>query len=183
MLSGNIPNNSFDMNYFIQKAKVKSVDVKYRELVNNKLVDITLTVVFDVFKKDNTTFEKTVKIFGNYDRDETNMTVKGWGSAFKIKMFFNACNLTNWHTDDMGVLPKSLLDSAIGKEVYMLSYRTDEFNNDKRVYYTYKIFGRTSSEVEERFLKDIQSDYPPYNYSPNNEDTSFNYEYQNEDVI
>lgn len=176
-LSGENNGGAFDANYFVQKATVKKCTIQYRQANKfdaDKVSDVVLDIVLDVAKKDGSTFEKTVTISGNYKRNGDN-TVAGWSTAFKIKAFFNTMGLNSWSTDDLGVFPENLTSGVIGKSLWLLSYRSTVNGDGKRQYRTYKLFGRTAEEVETRFLKEVDGDYPPYQYEPADDGSSFPY--------
>lgn len=172
-LDGKNTGGSFDNNYFMQEGYIKSCSLAYRQANKfdaDKVNDITLEVVFTIEKKDGTMYDKTVNIAGNYKRNELDGTVEGWSTAFKIKAFFNTLGMDSWSTDDMGVIPESLCNAVIGKSCWLLSYRSGLGDDEKRIYRTYKLFGKTAEEVEKRFLREVEGKYPPYEYQPKAEE-------------
>lgn len=165
-------NGSGGANYYINEGVVKSVDVNYNvpnKSDDSKIKDVELTVTLVMTKNDGEKFDKTVYISGNYKKNEITNQVEDWGSAFKVRSFFNAVGLTKWATDDFGILPSSICEQAVGKTVFIVKYKSSN-DQGEPLYRTYNMVGKSSSAVEKMFLRDASGDYPPYKYEPTAEE-------------
>lgn len=161
-------NGTGGANYYINEGTVKSVQVNYNvpnKSDDTKIKDVELTIVLEMTKNNGEKFDKTIYISGNYKRNETTNQVEDWGSAFKVRSFFNAVGLTKWSTDDFGILPSSICEQAIGKNVFIIKYKSSD-DTGELLYRTYNMVGKSSSNIEKMFLKDASGEYPPYKYEP-----------------
>lgn len=154
-------------NYYINSGIVKSVDIKYNVPVksaSDKITDVEMVVVLDMVKENGEHFDKSIYISGNYKRNEITNQVDDWGSAFKIRQFFNVAGLNKWTTDDFGILPEGIAKQAEGATIYTISYLSSDDEGTK--YRTYKMVAKSAEQIEKMFLKDVAGDYPPYKYEP-----------------
>ena len=162
-------------NYYINSGVVKSVKVDYNIVNNNnpdKVTDVQLEVVLDSIKDSGEHFDKTIWVAGNYKKQDISNQIMDWGSAFKIRQFFNVCGLTKWSTDDFGILPDYLAKDAVGQTVFTISYRSSDDAGEPK-YRTYKMVAKNAEQIEKMFLKDVAGEYAPWKYEPNVEDDSF----------
>lgn len=160
-------------NYYINSGVVKSVEVEYNKANQNdpdKITDVELKVVLDMIKDSGEHFDKSIFVSGNYKKDEITNQIIDWGSAFKIRQFFNVCGLTKWSTDDFGILPDYLAKDAVGHTIYTISYRSSDDSGEPK-YRTYKMVAKNAEQIEKMFTKDVNGDYPPWKYEPNAEQT------------
>lgn len=161
-------NGNGGANYYINEGTVKSVSVAYNvpnKSDDTKIKDVELTIILEMTKANSEKFDKTVYISGNFKRNEITNQVEDWGSAFKVRSFFNAVGLTKWSTDDFGILPSSICEQAVGKTVYIVKYKSLD-DAGETMYRTYNMVGKSSAAIEKMFLKDAAGNYPPYKYDP-----------------
>jgi len=154
--------------YFIKEATIIGIDVEYNKETNDgktKDIDLVATVVMD--KKDGGTFESKLYLSGNYKKDMRGELTGSWGSAFPIRHLINMCGIEDFDTDDNGVIPDSVWQTIIEKKpkVLVLSYASKQ--GEKGIdYRKYKIVHTDRKKLEEQFLKDVNGQYPPYEYNP-----------------
>ena len=68
-------------------------------------------------------------VMGNYRRN-TQGKIEDWGGAFKVRTFLEACGCSGQFTDDEGVLDMKIVNSCINKNVFKVSYKSTDINND-----------------------------------------------------
>lgn len=161
-------NGTGGANYYINEGTVKSVAVNYNvpnKSDDTKIKDVELTIILEMTKANGEKFDKTIYISGNYKKNEITSQVEDWGSAFKVRSFFNAVGLTKWSTDDFGILPSSIAEQAIGKRLFIIKYKSLD-DQGELLYRTYNMVGKSAESIEKMFLKDAAGDYPPYKYDP-----------------
>lgn len=137
---------------FVSTGKVKSVELKYDHKLKfqKRLNDVVLIVTFN----DGQDWDKTLNIFGNFNKDKGN-----WGSALKLKMFFEAVGIKDPEYKDDYSIPDNYLDRAIGQEFLVLSYPSVNLKDDGKPYWN--IFPETMSpkrgrdRLKERFSKQV----------------------------
>tara|TARA_R100000655_G_scaffold1888_2_gene7058 strand:+ start:6220 stop:6795 length:576 start_codon:yes stop_codon:yes gene_type:complete len=107
---------------------VKSTNIKYehKESWQKYPSDIYLEVLYN----DGQDFDKTLKIYGNFNRKD-----ESWGSAFKIERFFNVCGINTEHVNDDWTIPDSWLDKSIGKEFSVISYPSTNLKDNGKPYW------------------------------------------------
>tara|TARA_R100000664_G_C2746739_1_gene134370 strand:- start:931 stop:1476 length:546 start_codon:yes stop_codon:yes gene_type:complete len=137
---------------FVTTGTVKSVTVKYDDKLKyqKKNNDILLTVEYN----DGQEWDKTLNIFGNFNREKNN-----WGSALKVKMFLEAIGIKEPVYDNAYTISDTYLDKAIGKEFLVLSYPSVNLKDNGKPYWN--IFPETMAvergrdRLKERFMKQV----------------------------
>ena len=159
--------NSFNGDYFITQGTITECTIEYNVASVNdesKVSDVVLKVTMECEKKEGGTYNKYLTIAGNFKRDMRNL-VLDWGSAFKIRDFFTILGIKDWETDDMGNFPDWIIKAAIGKSPFALSYRSEK-QDGTASYRTYNNIHTNAQKLEELFIKQVASKYPPYKYKP-----------------
>ena len=137
---------------YVTTGTVKSVKLNYDHKLsyqkhNN---DVFLEVTFN----DGQDWDKTMNIFGNFNKKNNT-----WGSALKLKMFFEAVGIKEPEYKDDWSIPDSYLDRAIGKEFLVLSYPSKNLKDNGQPYWN--IFPETMAvargrdRLKERFEKQV----------------------------
>ena len=85
---------------------------------------------FDMFLiveyNDGQSWDKTMEIYGNVKKNLPITDQKSWGSAFKIRTFFESCTgKKNLMMSDGYSLPDDLFDEVIGKQFMVAFAGTD----------------------------------------------------------
>jgi len=165
------------------KVTVTDLKVHYNESApwnENQIFDIALEVKVDIGKD----FQPFFTIRGNYQKNETTGEITGWGSAFKIRRFFNSVGIIDFVTDNQGRLPAELLQAAIGKQFVKLDYVKSNVDG-KLKYSTWEVTGTDTIRLEGEFRKAYDDTGYPKNFFPeciNDPSTVEKFEYGNNAV-
>jgi len=131
--------------------------------------DMFLTVTYN----DGQSWDKTLEIFGNVKKNLPVTDQKSWGSAFKLRTFFESCTgKKNMIMSDGYSLPDSIFDEVIGKQFMVAAYKTNKMKKSGKPFWnTYSIVAppnalpgtlknKVLSDVEKGWIKNYQSDDP-----------------------
>lgn len=158
---------------------VKSVSIEYdaeREWGKwNPCFDMFLTVTYN----DGQSWDKKLEIFGMLKRDLPITDQKAWGSAFKVRAFFESCTgKKNLMMQDDYTVPESWFDEVVGKQFMVCSYKTTKIrNNGKPFWNTYSIVAPPSAlqgTLKNKVLKEVEQGYIK-NYDSDDASTDFDY--------
>jgi hypothetical protein len=137
--------------------------------------DIYLVVTLDIGKE----WTPEMSFFGDFKRDRKNPNeIVGWGSAFKIRNLFTACEIHR-ELNDNGTIPKDMVNDLIGKKILRLQYVSGARENGRLKYsdWTEQVLpaNEDPKKLADLFFKSVQRGFPR-NYAPDvlNEDDSFN---------
>ena len=106
-------------------ATVKSIKVEYDVTKQwgswNPTFDIFMTVTYN----DGQDWDKELEIKGNLKRELGANDPKSWGSAFKVKNFFQVLfNEKELFMNDDWSIPEKWLDVSVGRQFKVCSYKT-----------------------------------------------------------
>ena len=105
---------------FVNKVPIKSVQLKtnVQEQWMRMPDDVRLYISYD----SGHNFDKNIEIGGRFNREKGH-----WGSALKLKMFFDACGIkTSKDIKDLDwKIPEEWVQNCIGKDILVLSYVTN----------------------------------------------------------
>lgn len=149
--------------YFIQSAIIRGVQPTYDNEIFGIVWDVDLSILLDVQKKNGEVFPYTLNIRVNYRKDEEG-NILSWGSAFKISRLFEVLQL-NGRLDEQGRIPEGCLEQLIGKEIYVLSYRTGVKEDGSPKFQMWDIIDVTKESLAKEFLSSLDKGYPK-NFSP-----------------
>ena len=113
-------------NIFVDNVKVVTADINYETKQDWQTYsdDISINMTLDIGRD----FQPSFYIGGNFKKDETSGQVVGWGTAFKIKLFFDAIGmpirLSKGKLLQDQRLPDDAASQLIGKEFARLTYKS-----------------------------------------------------------
>ena len=98
---------------------------------------------------------------GNFRRN-TQGKIEDWGGAFKVRTFIESCGNTGTFTDDEGNLDMKVVNNCIGKNVYKISYRSNDLDSSgsNKVKTWSGRFFRTSTEAKKAWIKSTGTGWP-----------------------
>ena len=111
-------------NIFVDNVKVVTADINYETKQDWQTYsdDMSINMTLDIGRD----FQPNFYIGGNFKKDETSGQVIGWGTAFKIKLFFDAIGmpirLSKGKLLQDQRLPDDAASQLIGKEFARLTY-------------------------------------------------------------
>tara|TARA_R100000808_G_scaffold81_2_gene575 strand:+ start:760 stop:1341 length:582 start_codon:yes stop_codon:yes gene_type:complete len=158
---------------------VKSVNIDYDVEKNwgnwNPVWNIFLTVKYN----DGQSWDKELEVYGNVKKNLPITDQKSWGSAFKVRTFFESCTgKRSIAMKDDYTVPESLFDEVIGKQFMVASYKTNKVKrNGKPFWNTYSIVAPPNAlpgTLQNKILKDVEGDYIK-NYQSDDPSTDFDY--------
>ena len=138
---------------------------------------------FDMFLiveyNDGQSWDKTMEIYGNVKKNLPITDQKSWGSAFKIRTFFESCTgKKNLMMSDGYSLPDDLFDEVIGKQFMVAAYRTDKIKESGKPFWnTYSIVAPANAipgTLKEKVLKDVEGGWIK-NYQSEDPATDFDF--------
>ena len=159
-------------------ATVKSAKIEYDVEKQwgswNPTFDMFLTVTYN----DGQDWDNEIEIYGNVKRDIGTEDPKSWGSAFKIKVFFESVfNEKDIFMNDDYTIPDKWLDKTIGRKFKVCKYKTTKVKqNGKHFWDTYKVVASASApegKLKEKVLKDVANGWIK-NYFSEDIDSDFN---------
>ena len=151
-------------------ATVKSAKIEYDVEKQwgswNPTFDMFLTVTYN----DGQDWDNEIEIYGNVKRDIGTEDPKSWGSAFKIKAFFESVfNEKDLLMNDDYTIPDKWLDITIGRNFKVCRYKTTKMKkNGKHFWDTYKIVAPATApdeKLKEKVLKDVKDGWIKNYYS------------------
>ena len=113
-------------NIFVDNVKVVTADINYETKQDWQTYsdDMSINMTLDIGRD----FQPSFYIGGNFKKDETSGQVIGWGTAFKIKLFFDAIGmpirLSKGKLLQDQRLPDDAASQLIGKEFARLTYKS-----------------------------------------------------------
>ena len=113
-------------NIFVDNVKVVTADINYETKQDWQTYsdDMSINMTLDIGRD----FQPNFYIGGNFKKDETSGQVIGWGTAFKIKLFFDAIGmpirLSKGKLLQDQRLPDDAASQLIGKEFARLTYKS-----------------------------------------------------------
>tara|TARA_R100001463_G_scaffold39154_3_gene84054 strand:+ start:99 stop:629 length:531 start_codon:yes stop_codon:yes gene_type:complete len=148
---------------YVATGQVKSVELKYdHKLSYQKHVnDVFLIVTYN----DGQDWDKTLNVFGNFNKKNNT-----WGSALKLKMFFEAIGIKDPEYKDDWSIPDTYLDKAVGQEFLVLSYPSKNLKDNGKPYWNIfpevmavnrgmdRLKERFNKQVSEGWVKDLKVD-------------------------
>jgi len=155
--------NSLRPPYFIQKAIIRAIKPTYNTEVFGILWDIDLSILLDIVKRNGESYSYTLNVRCNYQKDQSSSIV-GWGSAFKISKLFNVTGIEGKINND-GTIPEAILESVIGKEIFVLSYVTGLREDQSVKYQMWDVVESDKQSLLKEFESSMLKGYPK-NYSP-----------------
>jgi hypothetical protein len=163
---------------FVKEATVKAVEVQYdiQEDWMNRPCDIQIIVTYN----SGQDWDNELKLFGNFNREKVN-----WGSALKIKMFFEAAGIKD--PDDINndwTIKESWLEEVINQKILVLDYPTTRTKDNGKAYWdTFKEVchvDKGMDHLKEKFLKQVSGGWIK-DYSTNDPATDFDFKSKKED--
>ena len=138
---------------FVTTGVVKSVELEYDSKLKwqQRSNDVLLKVSYN----DGQDWDKELTLFGNFNKDKNN-----WGSALKLKMFFEAVGIENVEYKDDFTLSDFYVDKAMGKEFLVLSYPSVKLKESGKPFWN--TFNETMSvskgrdKLKERFMSQVR---------------------------
>ena len=113
-------------NIFVDNVKIVTANLNYETKQDWQTYsdDMSISMTLDIGRDFNPSFY----IGGNFKKDETSGQVLGWGTAYKIKLFFDAIGmpirLSNGKLLQDQRLPQGAESQLIGKEFARLTYKS-----------------------------------------------------------
>ena len=159
-------------------ATVKSVKLDYDVEKQwgswNPTFDMFLTITYN----DGQDWDNQMEIFGKVKRDIGTEDPKSWGSAFKVKVFFESVfNEKDLLMNDDYTVPDKWLDKAIDRKFKVCKYKTTKVKkNGKHFWDTYSIVAPASAAdgtLKDKVLKDVKDGWIK-NYYSDDIGTDFN---------
>ena len=139
--------------------------------------DMFLTVEYN----DGQSWDKTLEVFGNVRKNLPVTDPKSWGSAFKVKTFFESClGKKNLMMSDGYSLPDNLFDEVIGKQFMVAAYKTNKIKKRGKPFWnTYSIVAPSNAlpgtlktkvlnDVKNGWIKNYESDDPSTDFDLGN---------------
>ncbi len=146
------------ISYFIQHAVVRGIQATYENEFFGIVWDIDLSILLDVTKKNGEIYTYTMNIRANYSRNNQDDII-GWGSAFKIARMFERLNIEGKLNED-GTVPEACLEEVIGREIYVLFYRTGIKESGDSKFQAWDIVDIDRSSILAEFDQSQQKGYP-----------------------
>ncbi len=155
--------NSLRPPHFIQKAHIRAIKPTYNTEVFGILWNIDLSILLDIVKRNGESYSYTLNIRCNYQKDQSGNII-GWSSAFKISKLFNVTGVEGKMNID-GTIPEGILESVIGKEIFVLSYITGLREDQSVKYQMWDVVESDKQSLLKEFELSMLKGYPK-NYSP-----------------
>lgn len=171
--------------YIIKEVVVDSIQTEFNTTTNNgKNVDISLIVNYTAEKQDKTTYEAKHFVDGNFKRERGKVT--GKGSAFKIIDLLDVLDPEEFVIPDDGKIAPEVFTKREGKTFLLLRYISQKEDSGETIYRDFKGYAKTASDLETKFLNQVNGNYPPYKYMPELSETAeeakpYNYEESTDD--
>lgn len=162
--------NNYGKGIFINLVKIIAAeDVSGAQLpFLQQRVDIGVKLKLDIGRD----FEPDLVIAGNFERNSSTSEVTGWGGAFVVQDALYRLGYTGTLTPE-NKIPKSVLDSLVGKQFYRLSFVTGVKESGKFRYADWNMIASVQEgpqSLAKRFQKSLQRGYPRA-YNPDCMDT------------
>ncbi len=151
------------MQYFVQKATIKGIQILYSNEVFGIVWDVDLCLLLEIHKRNGSTYEYQLNIRGCFKKDQSEKII-GWGSNFKIQKLFQSLKVNAVVAAD-GTIPQNSLDALIGNEVSVLSYISGLKEDGSHKYQMWDILSDNRTNLEDDFQYSNDRGYPK-NYQP-----------------
>ena len=149
--------------YFIQQATIRGVKPTYNTEVFGIDRDVDLSILLQIVKRNGQSYSYTLNIRCNYQKDDSGSII-GWGSAFKLSKLFIVAGIEGALNED-GTIPEDLLESLIGRSIYVLSYLTGLRDDESLKYQMWDVVEKDRQSIISEFESALQKGYPR-NYAP-----------------
>ena len=139
---------------YVTTGRVKAVELQYDAKLKwqQRNNDVLLKVVYN----DGQDWDKELNLFGNFNKEKNT-----WGSALKLKMFFEAVGIDNVEYKDDFTLSDFYMDKAMNKDFLVLSYPSVKMkDNGKPFWNTFNetmAVSRGRDRLKERFMKQVNA--------------------------
>ena len=154
---------------------VRVVDISGEQLpYMTRPCELGIAVTMEIGK----TFQPVLNITGEFKRDPQSQEITGWGSAFKIRDFFEKFGLKGALTPDNRILPETL-EQVVGLEFLLLSYVTGKKNDGQTKWGDWSEIAPADSDpalLIAHFMRQVAKGYPS-NFRPDQDgpgDATFN---------
>tara|TARA_R110002051_G_scaffold101491_2_gene172322 strand:- start:2535 stop:3083 length:549 start_codon:yes stop_codon:yes gene_type:complete len=138
---------------YVSTGIVKSIKMSYDAKL--KWQQRSNDVLLEVGYNDGQEWDKTLNLFGSFNKEK-----ESWGSALKLKMFFESVGIENPEYNDDYTISDSYLDKAMNKEFLILSYPSVKLkDNGKPFWNTFPetmAVRRGRDRLKERFMKQVR---------------------------
>ena len=141
-----------------------AIDISGQQLPHlTQPFDIALCLTLDVGRD----FQPELIIGGNFKKDVNTNNVIGWGSGFLVQDVMNRLGY-NGPLEEGNSIPRTALQSLVGKKFYRLSFVSGIRDNGK---FRYSDWNQIASENEgteslmKRFMQSVAKGYPKH-YKP-----------------
>ena len=138
---------------FVTTGKVKIIGLEYDSKLSwqQRSNDVLLKIKYN----DGQEWDKDLVLYGNFNKEKGN-----WGSALKLKMFFEAVGIESVEYKDDYTISDHYLDKAMGKEFLVLSYPSVKLKDSGKPFWN--TFNETMSvskgrdRLKERFASQVR---------------------------
>ena len=142
-------------------ATIKSIDIQYDVTKQWGSYNPTFDMYMTVMINKGMDFDEKLEIYGNIKRDLNVTDPKSWGSAFKIKRFFESVyNKKNLYMNEDWAIPDNWIEGAVGRQIKVCAYKTTKTKqNGKHWWDFYNIVDPASApdgSLRNKVLKDVE---------------------------
>jgi len=142
-------------------ATIKSIDIQYDVTKQWGSYNPTFDMYMTVMINKGMDFDEKLEIYGNIKRDLDVTDPKSWGSAFKIKRFFESVyNKKNLYMNEDWAIPDNWVEGAVGRQIKVCAYKTTKTKqNGKHWWDFYNIVDPASApdgSLRNKVLKDVE---------------------------
>lgn len=138
---------------YVTTGKVKIIGMEYDSKLKwqQRSNDVLLKISYN----DGQEWDKDLVLYGNFNKEKGN-----WGSALKLKMFFEAVGIENVEYKDDYTISDHYLDKAMGKEFLVLSYPSVKLKDSGKPFWN--TFNETMAvskgreRLKERFASQVR---------------------------
>ena len=106
-------------------ATIKSIDIQYDVTKQWGSYSPTFDMFMTVMINKGMDFDEKLEIHGNISRNLDVSDPKSWGSAFKIKRFFESVyNKKALFMNEDWAIPETWVEGAVGRQIKVCAYKT-----------------------------------------------------------
>lgn len=164
-------------NIFVQEVSIDSMDIEYdcKMVENSKFTDdIGIRMKLDIGRD----FTPNFYIGGKFKTGSIDGSVQGWGTAYKVKLFFERLGLLLKLNKDKSVkdhrFPEGMAENFVGKKFYRLTYVSKRLNkfgdNYKTDWQQIGDISKPIDNIKEEFMKAVSDGYVKDFLSPSDKD-------------
>jgi hypothetical protein len=150
--------NPRNVSYFVQQATIRGIQATYNNEVFGIVWDIDVSILLDVVKKTGETYEYTMSIRANYQKNDTGQ-ITGFGSAFKVARLFERLGISGKINAD-GIIPEDYLQQVVNKSIRVLFYRTGYRENGNVKFQCWDIIDVDKNSLLAQFDESQLKGYP-----------------------